>query len=174
MNSCASRLVVAVSLALFSVSTSSVSAEENPHTAVVSGYRERLATLQAKELKTEEDREMVERLEKTIARMTVIEARWTLGNITTRKYFEVVRIEAVGKPIEVGGRGYSAPSLYDVDDDGLLDLVVGMYGKEQWSDGIHKQGRFLIYRNAGNKKEPRYESPRFLKAGEQIAAVPVG
>ena len=117
---------------------------------------------------------MVAILKRAIASLTRDESRWILGNKTTKENFVLVKINAARKPIDVGGNGYSAPTLYDVDDDGLLDLVVGMWSEERCPDGTHKQGRFLVYRNGGNKKSPQYESPYFLQAGEKIASVPVG
>jgi hypothetical protein len=52
----------------------------------------------------------------------------------------------------------------DVDGDGLLDLLVGEF----------HEGRLRIYRNAGTRKKPRFDSFTWFQAGGKIASVPVG
>ncbi|HYE98675.1 MAG TPA: hypothetical protein VEJ18_07175, partial [Planctomycetota bacterium] len=47
-----------------------------------------------------------------------------------------VRLEAEGGPIDTDV-GHAAPYMYDIDRDGVRDLLVGQFG----------QGRLRIYRN---------------------------
>ena len=77
-----------------------------------------------------------------------------------------VRIEAAGKPIDVGEIGHAAPCFGDVDGDGLPDLLVGLFGEKG-------DGKVRVFLNQGTKKEPRFGDSTFLMAGSDIATVPV-
>ena len=58
---------------------------------------------------------------------------------------------------------YACPTLYDIDGDGDLDLIVGDY-----------HGRFSVFINSGSSAEPAYEQPYKLQAGGKDADVPGG
>jgi len=60
--------------------------------------------------------------------------------------------------------GNSAPFLYDLDGDGLRDLLVGQFGG----------GRVRVYENRGTRGAPRFAGFEFLRAGEAFASVPYG
>jgi hypothetical protein len=71
------------------------------------------------------------------------------------------RVESSGKVIDTGGsNGHSAPSVVDIDGDGLEDLVVGDFG-----------GRFQLHRNVGSNAKPVYESKGYLQAAGTDAKV---
>ena len=59
--------------------------------------------------------------------------------------------------------GFAGPTLADIDGDGLQDLVVGQFS-----------GLFRVYRNVGTEKKPVYAKHYFLKAGGELAGVPMG
>jgi hypothetical protein len=71
------------------------------------------------------------------------------------------RVESSGNIIDTGGsNGHSAPSVVDLDGDGLKDLVVGDFG-----------GRFQLHRNVGSKTKPLYESGGYLQSAGADAKV---
>lgn len=81
-----------------------------------------------------------------------------------------VRLEADGKPIDVFG-GHAAPSLADLDGDGVRDLLVGQF----LSEGKNAfQAPMRVYRNAGTEKAPRFAAFRLLDGGGEGATVPTG
>jgi hypothetical protein len=91
-----------------------------------------------------------------------------------------VRVVAGGAPIDVTV-GHAAPCLFDVDGDGLVDLVVGEYGdqpfaKERLPGDTKLSGfdtsRLRVYRNAGTKQAPRFGGYEYLKAGAEDASIP--
>jgi hypothetical protein len=76
--------------------------------------------------------------------------------------------------------GHAAPFPYDLDGDGLVDLLVGEAGQHAWlqeagaAEGArYVEGRLRYYRNAGTKERPRYGAWTHVRAGERPAAVPV-
>lgn len=70
-----------------------------------------------------------------------------------------VRLEAGGKVIDtVKDVGHSGPQFYDLDGDGLKDLLVG--------DFI---GHVLVFKNVGTAKAPQFEAKGPLTAdGEEV------
>ena len=81
-----------------------------------------------------------------------------------------VRLEADGKPIDVLG-GHAAPSVADLDGDGVRDLLVGQFVGE--GDNPF-QAPMRIYRNAGTDGEPRLAASGHLESGGARAWVPSG
>src|SRR5262249_29870144 len=68
------------------------------------------------------------------------------GTRTKAEYGKAVKLEADGKPINVGNDSH--PVAADWDKDGLLDLVVGTGA-----------GSVLWYRNVGGKDAPKLAAP---------------
>lgn len=60
---------------------------------------------------------------------------------------------------------YAAPTLADVDGDGIVDLLVGQY-----RDDPYRQARVRLYRNSGSNERPHFESSAWLKssAGQDV------
>jgi hypothetical protein len=76
-----------------------------------------------------------------------------------------VRIEADGKPIDIGALSeyaHAGPAHADVDGDGDRDLLVGDF-----------PGFFWYFENAGSDAAPRFLSRGQLEAGGQKAKTPV-
>ncbi len=74
-----------------------------------------------------------------------------------------VRLEAVGKPIDTEV-GHAAPFVYDWDDDGVRDLLVGQFGG----------GVLWIYRNEGTNAAPKLAAGVKFKQGAKDGVVPSG
>jgi hypothetical protein len=74
------------------------------------------------------------------------------------------QVMAEGKPLDIQREGHAAPFLGDFYEDGGLCLLVGQYDS----------GRLHIYRNAGTRTKPRFDSYTWFTAGGQLASVPVG
>jgi hypothetical protein len=70
-----------------------------------------------------------------------------------------VRLKAGDKPIRVESPGYAYPCLYDVDDDGKPDLVIGQF----------RQGKMMVYKGLGKGK---FAEGTWLKADGKVAEVP--
>ncbi len=79
------------------------------------------------------------------------------------------QILAGDKPIDVD-HGHAAPFFADMDGDGLKDLLVGQFGEENYQD----KGALRIYKNVGNKGQPRFEEFSFFQAGGTTGKVPTG
>jgi hypothetical protein len=84
--------------------------------------------------------------------------------VTWENRFETpVRLKADGKFIDSGKTwGHSGPTIADVDEDGLEDLVVGDYS-----------GFFLVYRNVGTLVQAEYAAGEKMLAGSEVAKVPI-
>jgi hypothetical protein len=91
-----------------------------------------------------------------------------------------VRVEAGGKVIDVT-IGHAAPCMFDVDGDGVRDLVVGEFGdqpfpKERLPQDTGLSGfetsRLRVYRNLGSDGSPRFRDFEYLKAGAEHASIP--
>lgn len=70
---------------------------------------------------------------------------------------------ADGKPIQAPV-GHLAPILYDLDGDGLLDLVVGTFSP----------GSIRVYRNVGKPGEPKFGGYETVQAGGKEIRVESG
>lgn len=70
-----------------------------------------------------------------------------------------VRLEAAGEIIDtVDSIGHNGPILADIDEDGSLDLLVGVFS-----------GNLQLYRNTGDNVQPVYAAKELLQAaGEDI------
>lgn len=78
-------------------------------------------------------------------------------------FHKPVRLKADGEFIDTGEAwGHSGPWVADVDGDGLRDLIVGDFS-----------GQFRVYKNTGGDNEPKYAKCEYLKAGGEIAKVPI-
>ncbi len=72
---------------------------------------------------------------------------------------ELILIESNGKPIEYN-RPYVGPAIYDLDNDGLDDLIT--------SD---KYGNLRFYKNVGTKSNPKYNGFEFIIAEGEKAQI---
>lgn len=70
---------------------------------------------------------------------------------------------AKGKPIS-GSIGHLGPIMYDVDADGLLDLVVGTFDP----------GDIRVYRNVGRPGSPKFDGFFSVQAGGKEIRVESG
>ena len=70
--------------------------------------------------------------------------------------------QAGGRPLDVEREGHSAPFVGDFYEDGGLCLLVGQFD----------DGRLRVYRNAGTRAKPRFDSYTWFEAGGKIASVP--
>jgi hypothetical protein len=75
-----------------------------------------------------------------------------------------VQARAGGRPLDVEREGHSAPFVGDFYGDGGLCLLVGQFN----------DGRLRVYRNAGTRARPRFDSYTWFEAGGKAAGVPVG
>jgi len=60
--------------------------------------------------------------------------------------------------------GHASPTVFDLNGDGLKDLLVGQFG----------EGKLRVYYNRGSNRSPRFEGFEYVKAGGQDATVPYG
>ncbi len=75
---------------------------------------------------------------------------------------------AGGQVINLDDLGHAAPAFADIDGDGLKDLLVGRFGKDE------SKGALSIYKNVGTAKDPKFQAPSFFQAGGTTGRVPVG
>jgi hypothetical protein len=74
-----------------------------------------------------------------------------------------VRLVAEDGIIDSGSAwGHTGPWIADVDGDGVKDLIVGDF-----------TGMFTFYKNLGTNQKPRYALAEKLRAGGEIAKVPI-
>jgi hypothetical protein len=76
-----------------------------------------------------------------------------------QKMGELTFIKLAEKPIECST--YAAPTIFDFDDDGLQDLVLGTF-----------DGEFRFYKNIGTKNVPAYNDFTFIQANGKNAQIP--
>ena len=84
---------------------------------------------------------------------------------TSAELAEGVRLEADGKPIDIGelsGYAHAGPWIADVDGAGDRDLLVGDF-----------PGYFWLFENEGSESAPVYTSRGKLQAGGEDAKTPV-
>jgi len=74
-----------------------------------------------------------------------------------------VRLEAAGTVIDTDV-GHAAPSVGDVDGDGVRDLLVGQFGS----------GILWIYRNQGTNDRAKLAEGEKFKGGGEEGRVPTG
>ena len=81
----------------------------------------------------------------------------------SNEFEPAVMVTADGKGIKVEEPGYACPALFDMDKDGVEDLIVGQFngGKMKW------------YRNLSSPSEtPKYAKGEWIKTGDAPAEVP--
>lgn len=86
-------------------------------------------------------------------------------NRTSAELHAPVRLEADGKPIDIGSLSsiaHAGPCIADVDGDGDRDLLVGDF-----------PGYFWYFENEGDDATPVYTSKGKLQAGGEAAKTPV-
>ena len=74
-------------------------------------------------------------------------------------FSDPVRLKVEGEPIRVESPGFAAPCWADLDGDGNHELLVGQF----------RNGKIKIFRGLD---EDNFESSEWLKAGDEVAAVP--
>jgi RHS repeat-associated protein len=75
-------------------------------------------------------------------------------------------VQADGADIQVAA--YSAPSLAEWNNDGLLDLIVG----EQITVGTNRQGKVRVYLNQGTNTAPVFTTFSYAQAGGADLTIP--
>jgi hypothetical protein len=85
-----------------------------------------------------------------------IESVWRYKNVSTDNVpvFELNNKSFLQDEMIDVGEGAN-PHLYDVDGDGLLDLLVGNYG--YYESGKSYKSSISFYKNIGNATQPRFE-----------------
>jgi len=79
--------------------------------------------------------------------------------VSAAEFESPVRLQADGKPVNVGGPGFAAPCWADVDGDGKKDLLVGQFSR----------GRIRFYKNLGENKLAKSQ---WLQAEGKIVQIP--
>ena len=74
-----------------------------------------------------------------------------------------VLLTAGGEPISVETPGYACPTMADVDNDGVADLVVGQF----------RNGNMQFFKNlAASGETPRFAAGSWLQSGDDRLTVP--
>lgn len=60
---------------------------------------------------------------------------------------------------------FPAPTVYDIDGDGVQDLLVGVGHQMPRPNNL---GRILVYKNINTSKDPVYAPPYELSAGGNV------
>ena len=74
-----------------------------------------------------------------------------------------IRVMSGDQPINVD-IGHAAPTVADMDGDGLQDLLVGQFG----------DGALRVYKNVGTKGKPKFDGFEYFEAGGTKAKIPAG
>ncbi len=89
------------------------------------------------------------------------------------KFAEPRQLNGGDKPIEVESPGYAAPSLADLNGDGVPDLLVGQFrdGKIGFYKGSKGENGF--YKGSkGENGKLSFGAQEWLQAGGEIAKIP--
>ncbi len=78
------------------------------------------------------------------------------GAVDFEKPYQLKGGEAV---IELESPGYAAPALYDLDGDGVKDLLVGQF----------MEGKVMVYKGKG---EGKFAEGKPLEAGGEVVKIP--
>jgi len=79
------------------------------------------------------------------------------------KFAEPRQLNGGDKPIEVESPGYAAPSLADLNGDGVPDLLVGQF----------RDGKIGFYKGSkGENGKLSFGAQEWLQAGGEIAKIP--
>lgn len=85
-----------------------------------------------------------------------IEVAWYYKNVTNNQFpeFQFVKKDLVaGGMMDMGDE--TNPAFFDHNSDGLLDMVIGAYGRQNTNTGVHDASLFL-YENIGTSGNPKY------------------
>jgi len=78
-------------------------------------------------------------------------------------FHEPVRVKVDGKPVASDRPGYAYPTMYDIDGDGLQDLIVSQF----------MQGNMRFLKNVGKKGAPKFDKIEWINgANNQRLKIP--
>jgi len=86
-----------------------------------------------------------------------------VGAQESELFHEPFRLRTPSGFVEAG-RGYAAPVLFDIDEDGDRDLIVGQF----------RSGYFRVFRNDGRAEEGLFNDHVLLETGSINLSAPVG